>query len=109
MGAPNIVRGGSHSGNVAALDLLKCGDLDILSSDYVPFSLLQAVFSLVENGHLDLPEAMRLVSDNPARAAGLNDRGRIEVGRRADLVRVGHDTNMPPLVRAVWREGQRVA
>lgn len=109
MGAPNVVRGGSHSGNVSALELLEHGALDILSSDYVPFSLLQAVFLLAEKSILDLPSAVRLVSDNPARAAKLDDRGRIEVGRRADLVRVRAEAGLPPQVAGVWREGRRVA
>ncbi|KXF75735.1 phosphonate metabolism protein PhnM [Paramesorhizobium deserti] len=109
MGAPNVVRGGSHSGNVSALELLENGALDILSSDYVPFSLLQAVFLLAEKRVLDLPSAVRLVSDNPARAAKLDDRGRIEVGRRADLVRVRAEAGLPPQVAGVWREGRRVA
>ncbi|MCK5934252.1 MAG: alpha-D-ribose 1-methylphosphonate 5-triphosphate diphosphatase [Fulvimarina manganoxydans] len=110
MGAPNIVRGGSHSGNVAALDLLKAGDLDILSSDYVPFSLLQAAFHLTDTGDADLPAAIRLVATHPAQAAGLDDRGEIAIDKRADLVRV--DASMkgrPPIVRSVMREGQRVA
>lgn len=109
MGAPNIVRGGSHSGNVSAIDLLQNDLLDILSSDYVPFSLLQAVFVLVETGEVDCPTAVRLVSANPARAVGLDDRGEIRVGRRADLVRVRPIEGEPPVVRSVWREGQRVA
>jgi alpha-D-ribose 1-methylphosphonate 5-triphosphate diphosphatase len=109
MGAPNVVRGGSHSGNVSALELLENGALNILSSDYVPFSLLQAVFLLAEKGVLDLPSAVRLVSDNPARAAKLDDRGRIEVDRRADLVRVRTEAGLPPQVAGVWREGKRVA
>lgn len=109
MGAPNIVRGGSHSGNVAALDLFKAGDLDILSSDYVPFSLLQAAFHLSDTGDADLPAAIRLVATHPAKAAGLDDRGEIAIGKRADLVRV--DAQMkgrPPIVRSVMREGRRV-
>ncbi len=109
MGAPNIVRGGSHSGNVSAATLLGDGVLDVLSSDYVPFSLLQAAFALAEAGTLELPAAARLVSTNPARAARLDDRGAIAPGLRADLVRVGTGPGLPPLVRGVWREGRRVA
>lgn len=108
MGAPNVVRGGSHSGNVSALDLLEKGALDILSSDYIPFSMMQAAFVLADRELADLPQAVRLISDNPARAAGLNDRGRIEVGRRADLVRVRAERDLPPVVVGVWREGNRV-
>ncbi len=109
MGAPNIVRGGSHSGNVSAADLLARGLLDILSSDYVPFSLLQAACTLHETGTLTLPAAIRLVSTSPAAAAGLDDRGAIAIGLRADLVRVGTTAGHPPLVAGVWREGRRVA
>ncbi|MBB3998645.1 alpha-D-ribose 1-methylphosphonate 5-triphosphate diphosphatase [Aureimonas pseudogalii] len=108
MGAPNIVRGGSHSGNVSAAELLASGTLDILSSDYVPFSLVQSAFHLADGGAIDLPGAIRLVSTNPAEAAGLHDRGRIEIGRRADLVRVRKEPDQPPLVLGVWREGARV-
>jgi alpha-D-ribose 1-methylphosphonate 5-triphosphate diphosphatase len=110
MGAPNVVRGGSHSGNAAATDLAARGLLDILSSDYVPFSLLQAAFLLPEKvPAMDLAAAVRLVSRVPAETVGLTDRGAIEVGRRADLVRVRHRPGSVPVVRAVWREGVRVA
>jgi alpha-D-ribose 1-methylphosphonate 5-triphosphate diphosphatase len=109
MGAPNVVRGGSHSGNVSAIDLLHAGALDILSSDYVPFSLVQAALLLAERADISLPHAIRLISANPAEAAGLSDRGRIEVGRRADLVRVQTASGRPPRVCSVWREGVRVA
>lgn len=109
MGAPNVVRGGSHSGNIAALDLARHGILDVLSSDYVPISLIHAPFVLAggEDG-IDLPTAMRLVTATPARTVGLDDRGRIAPGLRADLVRVRHDGGVP-VVRSVWREGRRVA
>jgi len=109
MGAPNIVRGGSHSGNVSAIELLRLGLLDILSSDYVPFSMLQAAFHLVDTGAAGLPEAIRLVTLNPAEAVGLTDRGTIAVSRRADLVRVRNHPGEPPVVRSVWRQGNRVA
>ncbi|MGE2836074.1 alpha-D-ribose 1-methylphosphonate 5-triphosphate diphosphatase [Mycobacterium sp. SMC-4] len=119
MGAPNVVRGGSHSGNVAASDLVESGLLDVLSSDYVPSSPLQAVFSLVDSGALTMPDAVAMVTVNPARAVGLDDRGVIAPGRRADLVRVHvHQAGVAekvgpvdqlPIVRGVWREGERVA
>ncbi len=109
MGAPNIVRGGSHSGNVSAGDLLADGLLDILSSDYVPFSLIQAAFALADAGTIPLPAAIRLVATNPAAAARLDDRGAIAVGLRADVVRVRTATDLPPVVAGVWREGRRVA
>ncbi len=108
MGAPNIVRGGSHSGNIAARDLLDHGSLDILSSDYIPFSLIQAAFSLASGENaLALPDAIRLVTVNPAAAASLNDRGEIAIGKRGDLVRV-RTKGAIPVVRIVWREGERV-
>ena len=109
MGAPNVVRGGSHSGNASALELAEAGELDILSSDYVPGALLMAAFRLADvKGVGGLPHAIRLVTKTPAEATGLGDRGEIAAGRRADLLRVAiHDGE--PVVRAVWREGRRVA
>ena len=108
MGAPNIVRGGSHSGNVSARSLAEKGLLDILSSDYIPFSLMHAAFSLGEAVEaITLPEAVALVTKHPARAAGLDDRGEIAIGKRADFVRV-EMTDSVPVVRSVWREGTRV-
>ena len=109
MGAPNLVRGGSHSGNIGAADLAGAGLLDIFSSDYVPSSLLHAAYrsaDLVPG--IDLAAAVRTVSLAPASALGLDDRGAIEVGRRADLIRVRR-VDGTPVVRAAWREGRRVA
>jgi alpha-D-ribose 1-methylphosphonate 5-triphosphate diphosphatase len=108
MGAPNVVRGGSHSGNVAAETLARAGYLDILSSDYVPASLLLGAFELARRieGY-GLPRALRSVTANPARAAGLTDRGLIAEGKRADLVRVRVVEGLP-IVREVYREGRRV-
>jgi alpha-D-ribose 1-methylphosphonate 5-triphosphate diphosphatase len=109
MGAPNVVRGKSHSGNISATDLVAAGLLDILSSDYVPFALMQAAFILPSRVEgLDLPKALATVTANPARAAGFDDRGEIALGKRADLVRVAADGPLPA-VRGVWREGQRVS
>ena len=109
MGGPNLVRGGSHSGNVAAGDLAKHGYLDIISSDYVPHSLLHGAMKLFEefDGY-DLPRAIRTVSLTPATQVGLNDRGEIAVGKRGDLIRVHHSPHHP-IVRGVWREGVRVS
>lgn len=109
VGAPNYVRGGSQSGNVAVRALLENGVVDALASDYVPGSLLTAAFAIAEDADLDLslPQAIAMVSQRPAELAGLSDRGVIAKGRRADLVRVqrrdGHNH-----VGAVWREGLRV-
>lgn len=109
MGAPNVVRGGSHSGNVAARDLAERGHLDIVSSDYAPASLIHAVFLLEETvDRIDLPTAIAMVTRTPARAAGIEDRGEIAVGLKGDLVRVfEHDHH--PVLRGVWRDGHRVA
>lgn len=106
-GAPNVVRGGSHSGNVAALDLAREGLLDALSSDYVPGSLLQAAWCLHRQADHSMAQAVAAVSLGPARACGLGDRGAIVPGLRADLVRVRELSGMP-VVREVWREGRRV-
>ncbi|MGE7416307.1 alpha-D-ribose 1-methylphosphonate 5-triphosphate diphosphatase [Methylobacterium tarhaniae] len=109
MGAPNLIRGGSHSGNVAAETLAREGLLNVLSSDYVPASLLMAAFSLPERVEaITLPEAIATVTANPARATGLDDRGAIAPDRRADLVRVRLAEGVP-VVRQVWRQGRRVA
>lgn len=107
MGAPNIVRGKSHSGNIAARDLAAAGVLDVLSSDYVPISLIHAPFVLADDD-FDLPRAIAMVTSTPALSVGLSDRGRIATGLRADLVHVRRDGNVP-VVRAVWRQGRRVA
>ncbi|MCA1492123.1 alpha-D-ribose 1-methylphosphonate 5-triphosphate diphosphatase [Sinorhizobium alkalisoli] len=109
MGAPNVVRGKSHSGNIAARDLAECGVLDVLSSDYVPFSLIHAPFVLADEIEtIDLPKAIAMVTATPARTVGLDDRGRIAIGLRADIARV-HRREGVPVVRSVWREGRRVA
>ncbi|WBU64386.1 alpha-D-ribose 1-methylphosphonate 5-triphosphate diphosphatase [Paracoccus aerodenitrificans] len=106
MGAPNLIRGGSHSGNVAAKDLAQKGLLDILSSDYVPSSLLMASCRLAVMWD-DLPRAIATVTSTPAEATGLTDRGRIAEGLRADLVRVA-DARQTPRVRGVWCRGRCV-
>jgi alpha-D-ribose 1-methylphosphonate 5-triphosphate diphosphatase len=109
MGSPNLIRGGSHSGNVAAGELARCGVIDILASDYIPASLLLAAFRLTrEEFGFALPAAIATVTRNPADAAGLEDRGRIAPGLVADLVRV-REVRGRPVVRVVWRAGERVA
>jgi alpha-D-ribose 1-methylphosphonate 5-triphosphate diphosphatase len=109
MGAPNLVRGGSHSGNVSTAELAHAGVLDILSSDYVPASLLIAALQLpaVVSG-ITLPAAFATVSKTPAEAVGLPDRGEIAVGKRADLLEIQIAGTMP-VIRSVWRAGRRVA
>jgi alpha-D-ribose 1-methylphosphonate 5-triphosphate diphosphatase len=109
MGAPNVVKGGSHSGNVSALELARAGLLDALASDYVPISLLAATLRLTaDDVGMSLPAAVNTASLNAARAAGLDDRGEIAPGKRADMIRVrlvdGH-----PVVRTVYSAGKRVA
>lgn len=107
MGAPNIVLGRSHSGNVGADDLHRRGLVDVLCSDYVPASLIEAVFRLARDG-TPLPGAVNLATRNVADALDLADRGAIAPGRRADLIRV-RSVDGHPVVRAVWRDGRQVA
>jgi alpha-D-ribose 1-methylphosphonate 5-triphosphate diphosphatase len=108
MGAPNLVLGGSHSGNVSAQHLARHGLLDALSSDYVPVSLLHGAFQLHRMLGMPLPHAIAPVSSNPAAMIGLHDRGTIAPGLRADLVRARLIGDTPSVV-AVWRGGERVA
>jgi alpha-D-ribose 1-methylphosphonate 5-triphosphate diphosphatase len=108
VGAPNLVLGGSHSGNVSAADLGARGLLDVLSSDYVPASLLQAVFRLHREVGIDLPRAVAAVTSAPARFLRLHDRGRLAPRLRADLVRV-REVGATPCVTTVWRCGARIA
>lgn len=107
-GAPNLVRGGSHSGNVAASALIEAGLVDALASDYVPASLLEAAFISSRLPGMTLPAAIAMITDRPARMCRLADRGRIAEGLRADLVRVRLHEGLP-VVRMVWRAGERVA
>lgn len=106
MGAPNLIRGGSHSGNVAAKDLAALDLLDILSSDYVPSALLTAALML---GDLwdDLPRGVATVTQAPAMATGLAGRGRLQIGLRADVIRVAR-LGKADAVRGVWVGGRRV-
>ena len=107
-GAPNFVRGGSHTGNVAAADLLRAGLVDAIASDYVPAALFDAAFRIAAAGLLPLPAAIALITQNPARMANLPDRGTLAPGQRADLVRIRLQDGLP-IVREVFREGRRVA
>ena len=110
MGAPNLIRGGSHSGNVAAAALARADLLDIVSSDYVPSALLSAALML---GDLwgDLPRGVATVTRAPAAVAGLTDRGHLDVGARADVIRVRRISGTVPtaVVRGTWVQGARVA
>ena len=106
MGGPNLVQGGSHSGNVSAAELARLDLLDIFSSDYVPASLLQSAFLLRDSIGWSLPKAVNTVTRNPAHAIGLHDRGELAPGLRADLIRVRLSGDMP-IVRGAWHQGER--
>ena len=107
MGGPNLIRGGSHSGNVAAEELAREGVLDIISSDYIPSSLLLGACHLARLWDA-LPRAFATVTEAPAQATGLTDRGRISVGLRADLIRLA-DLDGTARVTGSWVKGRRVA
>lgn len=106
MGAPNLIRGGSHSGNVAAHDLARADLLDIMSSDYVPSALLLSAFRLDDIWN-DLPRAIATVTCNPATAVRLQDRGTLKTGLRGDVLRVRR-IGQTPLLRGVWSGGHKV-
>ncbi|MGO4664775.1 alpha-D-ribose 1-methylphosphonate 5-triphosphate diphosphatase [Bosea sp. 2RAB26] len=105
-GAPNVVRGGSHSGGVSVSELAEKGLLDGLSSDYVPASLLQAVLKLHASHGIALPDAMGMVTWKVADILGLKDRGHLKTGLRADLVRF-KALGATPVIAAVWSKGER--
>jgi alpha-D-ribose 1-methylphosphonate 5-triphosphate diphosphatase len=107
MGGPNMVKGGSHSGNVSAAELAQLDLLDVFSSDYVPASLLMSAFMLSALDNWSLPKAVRTVTLNPARSIHLNDRGAIAPGLRADLLRVRMNRAGMPSVRETWFNGER--
>ena len=107
-GSPNLVLGRSHSGNVSVEELARLGLVDVLSSDYAPSSLLYGAFVLAHKTDTPLHEAVKTVTLNPARLVGLEDRGSIAVGKRADLIRVRMMDELP-LVTTAWRGGTRVA
>jgi alpha-D-ribose 1-methylphosphonate 5-triphosphate diphosphatase len=107
-GAPNLVRGGSHCENLSMAEAAEHGLVDIVSSDYIPMSLIQAVFQLHNQHGYDLPRAVACASAVPAMAAGLSDRGELAAGKRADLIRVGMHGKFP-VIKTVWCEGRRVA
>jgi len=105
MGAPNMVRGGSQSGNMRALDAVLDGCLDALCADYVPWTMLAAAFALPDLSQLSLPQTIDMVAAAPARAVGLTDRGRIAEGMRADLVQVALVRGLPQVV-SCWSAGR---
>jgi alpha-D-ribose 1-methylphosphonate 5-triphosphate diphosphatase len=106
MGAPNVLRGGSHSGNLSAVEAIEAGVVDTLAADYYPAALLQAVFLIERRGLLPLHAAARLVGQNAADALGLHDRGRLAAGRRADIALV--EVAETPRVRGVLRGGRPI-
>ncbi len=101
MGAPNVVRGRSHGGSMPAADAVLLGVVDMLCSDYHPPSLVQAVFQLVRDGILSLPDAAALASSGPAAAVGLRERGEIRAGAVADLVLVGERLGLPAVSHTI--------
>jgi alpha-D-ribose 1-methylphosphonate 5-triphosphate diphosphatase len=107
MGAPNAYRGESNTGNLSALSAIKAEVVDILATDYYPAAPLQAAFKIASDGVLPLHESIKLVSENPAAAVGLNDRGRIAVGLKADVVLV-EESGAHPRIRAALRDGHPI-
>ena len=108
MGAPNALRGGSHSGNTSARELVEAGLCDVIASDYMPTALLASAFVMAAEGCCSLPAALRLVTEGPAEMAGLVDRGRLTVGARADLALVD-DRDRWPVVVGTWRAADDVS
>jgi alpha-D-ribose 1-methylphosphonate 5-triphosphate diphosphatase len=93
---------------MGARELAEAGHLDIISSDYIPASMMQSAFFMADvMDAITLPQAIKFVSSNPAKAVGLQDRGEIAIGKRGDLVRVQIAEHVP-IIRTVWREGRRV-
>ena len=109
MGGPNFVRGGSHSGNLSARECAEHDVLDILASDYVPLSMLRSAFMLIDDMGWTPQKALATVAANPARSLGLNDRGEIAPGQRADMVRVARRSAGWPVPTEVWLRGVRTA
>jgi alpha-D-ribose 1-methylphosphonate 5-triphosphate diphosphatase len=105
-GAPNIVRGGSHSGNVSVMEMVRAGALDTIASDYVPAAMIEAAYAC--EAAMGLPAAIATITANPARMCRMADRGRIAPGLRGDIVVLRHHAGLP-FVRQVFRGGLRVA
>lgn len=108
LGAPNVVRGGSHCGAVGAAAMAVAGCCDVLTSDYYYPALLAAPFVLAQDHGLDLAQTWRLVSTHPARAAHLDDRGALAPGLRADLLLVDAAQAQAPRVVAAFVGGRAV-
>lgn len=107
LGAPNVLRGGSQSGSMRAIDAIRAGVASCLCSDYQPSTLIAAAFVAAEQAGIGLARAFALVTSNPAQACGLTDRGTIEIGKRADLIAVAH-VGGQPLVSHTWSAGRLV-
>ena len=109
MGAPNILLGGSHSGNVSAMELVELDLVDIISSDYVPRSLLQSVFAIARQTGKPLYEVIKYITLNSAKAINLERKiGSLEIGKKADFLTV-HDDGVVPRIMEVYKQGVRVA
>jgi alpha-D-ribose 1-methylphosphonate 5-triphosphate diphosphatase len=108
LGAPNVVRGGSHTGWTRASDMIAKGFCSILASDYYYPAQLLAAFRLAADGVLPLARAWDLISGAPAKAAGLNDRGILAEGRRADIILVDDANPLRPRIVAVIAAGRLV-
>jgi alpha-D-ribose 1-methylphosphonate 5-triphosphate diphosphatase len=107
LGAPNILLGGSHSGNASAEELVAAGCCTGLASDYAPPTLLASAFDLASRKVVDFPAAVRLITEGPAEAAGLSDRGRLDPGCVADLVLVVPDGRWPRVVDVIASSAQQ--
>jgi alpha-D-ribose 1-methylphosphonate 5-triphosphate diphosphatase len=107
MGAPNMIRGESHSGNISAISLVENNLLDGFSSDYMPISLLHAAFQLHTQVGMALHRAIKMVTSNIAQMVNLNDRGSLEKGKISDIVRVKIVDNLP-VVKAIWKNGNLI-
>ena len=107
LGAPNVLRGQSQSGSMRAIDAIRAGVASCLCSDYQPSTLIAAAFAVAAQTDLSWPQAIALVTANPADACGLADRGRIAVGQRADLVAVAQ-VGALPLISHTWSAGRLV-
>lgn len=108
VGAPNVVRGGSHDNNMSAVDAIQVGHARVLCSDYHPSSLLAAIFKLADERIVSLPEAVKMATYYPAEALGIaEERGSISVGRKADLIHVKVKEGLP-VVRGTWVDGTQV-
>lgn len=105
MGAPNVLRGASHSGNLSAIDAIAAGVVDMLAADYHPAALLQAAYTLAARGVLPLHAAVKLISQNVAEALGLQERGVVAERHYADLAFV-EEGPPRPRVRGAMRNGR---